>query len=244
VAATPTPPPISPDGGKALRGCLLAIFEVLAAVFAGVALPFVILVAMVIWFWPWYSSISSSVRNLDNALITLASVAGVLWSGAIIAYSIHKKYTPPLRTGVQLLHFAFLAPIAGLIGQGASLRTAFYILGWFYIVDALFSVTNSQLLKPGSVFMKSVEPPPNESAEDAEKRKKSALARASLIQFFQRNAHGTRYFWLVAALCTAIVVTARQDVIAWACLSIIVLSLFLILPEVFSLVDKPDDDVN
>ena len=142
---TPPTPNVS-DGLKLLGGCLKVTLEIaalLALIFLG---PLVVLGLVMYFAWPWYSS-GTRASDLDDALIALASVAGVLWSGAIIAYSIHKRYTPPLRTGVQLLHFAILAPLVGLIGSGWALRTAFYLFAYFYMLSTLYSMTNLELHK-------------------------------------------------------------------------------------------------
>jgi hypothetical protein len=204
-------------------------------------LPFIMLWAIVHWAWPWYSSVPTaptSVLSVNDALIALASVAGVLWSGAIIAYSIHRKYTPPLRTGVYLLNFAILAPLIGLIAQGAALRTGFYFTMWFFIASTLFSVTNVEMLKPGKFTMKVPDPKPNETPAEKQLREQLAALRLKDIEIFRRVAHGTNYFALVAVLCGVIFFTAKAVAIEWSCLVVLVVSLFLMLPEIFRLDDS------
>ncbi|HEY1728258.1 MAG TPA: hypothetical protein VGG22_07795 [Candidatus Baltobacteraceae bacterium] len=219
-----------------LVGCLKVALELLAALFAITIGPLVVLAALVHWLWPWYSSVPPP-RDLKDALITLSSVAGVLWSGSIIAYSIHKKYTPPLRTGVQLLNFAILAPLVGLIAVGAEMRTVFYFIGYFYGISTLFSLTNLEMLKPGKFTLKVPDKTASETQAAVELRQSLEKIRLKDIEFFKRVAHGTRYFALVSLLSSAIFITAKVSYIAWSCFIVIVVSLFLILPEIFRLDD-------
>ncbi len=223
-----------------LRGCLKVLLEIIAVLLALTILPFIILIAIMHWAWPWYSSVPTYAKDLNDALITLASVAGVLWSGATIAYSIHRKYTPPLRTGIQLLNFAILAPLAGLIAEGAGLRTAFYFAAWFYIIDTLYSMSNLEMLKPGKFTLKVPAQLPNETPEQARLRQELAAMQLKNIELFKRTAHGTWFFALVAVFSVAIFTTANIFVLAWSCLAVLVISVFLILPEVFRLDDKSD----
>ncbi len=222
-----------------LVGCLKFVVKVLLVLIAVTIGPLIVLGALVHWLWPWYSSIPSH-ADLKDALITLSSVAGVLWSGSIVAYSIHKKYTPQLRTGVQLLHFAILAPLVGLIAVGAQMRSAFYFIGYFYALSTLFSLTNLEMLKPGKFTLGAPAKSANETPAAAKLRQNLETIRLKDIEFFKRVAHGTRYFALISLLSLAIFITAKVSYIAWSCLGVIVVSLFLILPEIFSLVDPND----
>jgi hypothetical protein len=205
-----------------------------------VAIPFVILAFAATIGWPYYSQVWSTGRNYDNALVGTAGVAGVLWSGAIIAYSIHRKYTPPLRTGVQIIQYAFLAPIAGLVAQGAGLRTLFYAAAWFYFLSALYSTTNRQFLKPG--YFSVVIPPKkvDETPEERQAREAAIASQERSLRLFQRIGHGAPYFSVVTIFCLAITIFARQDIIAWSSLLAIVAGLFLILPELFNLFGSSD----
>ncbi len=237
-AAPPPPKTVTPSPAitALIRGCIWIIIKVLAVLLLLSLLPFLVLFALVYLSWPWYSSVPTAERDLSNALVALAGVAGVLWSGAIVAYSIHKKYTPPLRTGVQLLCFAILAPLAGLIAAGAELRTAFYFTMWFYIFDTLYSVTNLEMLKP-KFTLRPPPPDPNETPEQAEAREQIVERQLKRIEFFQRAAHGTPYFALVSILCLVTFITASTITIAWSCLLVLVVSLFLMLPQVFDVSD-------
>jgi hypothetical protein len=231
-------PDAKKTGGAFFAGCLKLLIEIVFAILAILAFPFVLLWALIHWLWPWYSSIPpvpTSSLKFSDALIALASVAGVLWSGAIVAYSIHHKYTPPLRTGVQLLNFAIIAPLIGLTAEGGALRTAFYVVMWFFILSFLLSTTSVEMMRPGKFTLRPPDPKANETAAETQLRLQLTAARIKNIDLFTRLAHGTKYFAMVVLLCLAVFITAKLSVIAWSCLIVLVVSLFLMLPEVFRL---------
>jgi hypothetical protein len=238
-----TPPPATPApdpkaAGKLFVGCLRIVAEIVAVVLAVALLPFIILGCIVHFAWPWYSSLPpppspATPLNINDALIALASVAGVLWSGAVVAYSIHRRYTPPLRTGVQLLNFAIIAPLIGLMAEGAALRTTFYFVMVFFVLSFLLSTTSVEMLKPGKFTLKVPDPKPNETPVEKQLREQLAAAKVKDIDLFRRVAHGTRYFGMVAILCLAVFITASVVTIEWSCLLVLVVSLFLMLPEIF-----------
>lgn len=249
--STPSPVPPAPAAPQnvptiTLRGCLVFLLELVGIALAVTVLPIVVLLLLIRFEWPWYSSIpllppplpppAPASLNFDDALIALASVAGVLWSGAIVAYSIHRKYTPPLRTGVQLLNYAIVAPLIGLVARGASLRTAFFLVAWFFILSFLLSTTSLQMLKP-RLGLKIPDAKPNETPEETKARLRVSAILLKNIDLFTRLAYGTRFFALTAALSLWVFITADVSVITWTCLVVLVLSLFLMLPEVFRLDD-------
>ena len=53
----------------------------------------------------------------------------------------------------------------------------------------------------------------------------------------QRMAHGTRYLAFAELLCLVIFFNASVVTIAWACLIILVISLAMMLSQIFGLVD-------
>jgi hypothetical protein len=196
------------------------------------ALPFIVL-AVVYWKFPGYSAIPQNQRPSENALLGIAGVAGVLWSGAIITYSIHLKYTPQLRTAVQLIQYSIVAPLIGLVADGAVLRSAFYFIAWFYGLSAGFSFLYLGNLKPGYYKVLTTEHGPNETDEQARQR-----VQNSTLDNFRLIAHGAWYFVFVSALCIIVVVTARQEWVAWTGIASLIVSLFLILPELFNVVEE------
>jgi hypothetical protein len=181
---------------------------------------------------PQFSAVPNQ-RNADNALLGIAGVAGVLWSGAVITYSIHLRYTPQLRTSVQLIHYSIVAPLIGLIAEGAILRSAFYIIAWFYGLSAFFSYLNTVDLKPGYFKVLDTPPKPNETPEQARQR-----VQSEMLGRFRLIAHGAPYFSFVSVLCIIVIVTGRQEWISWTSIIVLVTSLSLILPELFSLGDQ------
>jgi hypothetical protein len=66
-------------------------------------------VALWIWASGWYCSVPQQRGVIDNSLIAIAGVAGVLWSGAIIAYSIHHSYSSQIKIAVQLIQCSIVA---------------------------------------------------------------------------------------------------------------------------------------
>ena len=230
----PTAPPVAAAGVLQQDHPWVKI-RVYAIMTGAASLPFVIL-GLLYLFVPTFSADPKDQRVADNALLGIAGVAGVLWSGAIITYSIHLKYTPQLRTAVQLIHYCIVAPLIGLIADGAVLRSAFYCIAWFYGLSATFSFSYNVLLKPGYYKVIDTPPEPTETHEQARKRvEENGLYRFRLI------AHGAWYFAFVAALCLLVVVTARKEWIAWTSIIALITSLSLILPELFSVVEQRQD---
>jgi hypothetical protein len=210
----------------------IAIYGPIIAIVVG---PFLV-AAIIIWVtWPAFRSVPPDPHRLDNALIAIASVGGVLWSGAIITYSIHQRYSPGLRTAVQLIHYTFLAPLIALIGEGAGVRIGFLVLGWFYAESALVSFVMFNTVGANPVEILSASPIAGESPEQARQRAQDRNRR-----FFERLEHGRWYFASTALICFASAFLGRQDIVAWSCLLVVIMALFLILPELFELVETGD----
>jgi uncharacterized membrane protein YcjF (UPF0283 family) len=112
---------------------------------------------------------------------------------------------------------------------------------WFFIYDALFSMSNYEMLKLGKISLKLSSPGPNETAQEVKARQALDAVQATATEFFKRVAHGTYFFAFLAVVCLVTVVFARQDFIAWSCVVVLIVTLFLMLPEIFRLVDQPDE---
>jgi hypothetical protein len=96
-----------------------------------------------------------------------------------------------------------------------------------------FSVSNQGALK--SKIFAFVEPAnEGETIEAAHKRPEDRMRKC-----LQRIAHGYWYFAATAALCSLIFILGRQDVVASPCIALLVVSMGLILPQLFSLSDNP-----
>jgi hypothetical protein len=218
-------------------GCAKSIIRFIELfVLTVLALPIAFIVVVAWMTWKWYSITWAHSHDFDNALMAISGVGGVLWSGAVITYSIHQRYTPKLRTAVQLIQFAFLASLVGLIAQGATLRTAFYLLGCFYAISALFSFA-LRTLEPHLASALSSQMASAQAQGDGVALARQR-ARDGVIRYLKLISHGAWYFMFVAVVCVATVVLARQDIIAWSCLIVFVVSLFLILPELFEVVES------
>ena len=71
--------------------------------------------------WQWYSSMPDGGEAKD-ALIVSASIAVVIWTGALIALQI-KGMATELRGALLLLEYAFIGPLLALFTAGAVIRT-------------------------------------------------------------------------------------------------------------------------
>ncbi len=86
---------------------------------------FVILLDLILahWCWPWYGSLSLSPQDNRDVLIAISGVACVVWTGAVVAYTLRKKFTSELSIGIGFLQAAFMQPLVCLVADGATLRT-------------------------------------------------------------------------------------------------------------------------
>lgn len=71
--------------------------------------------------WQWYSAMPMGGEAKD-ALIVSASIAVVIWTGALIAFQI-KGISIELRGALLLLEYAFIGPLLALFTAGAVIRT-------------------------------------------------------------------------------------------------------------------------
>jgi hypothetical protein len=192
-----------------------------------------IIIAVIAWLnWEQYSAVWPHAHDFDNALLAISGVGGVLWSGAVITYSIHQDYTPRLRTAVQLIQFAFIAALIGLLASGAELRTAFYVIGCYYgvlaILSFIFRKVEPHVDAAFSAQMTAATDDAASAAVQAKVRVKDAI-----IKYLRRIEHGAWHFVFVAAVCLVTLVFARQDIIAWSCIAVFVISVRLVLNELF-----------
>jgi hypothetical protein len=81
--------------------------------------------------WCWYAHQPGD-QSLRDALIGVASVAVVVWTGALIAFQI-RGISVEIGMSLEYLHFAFIAPLFTLIGPGPLIRTAALFLVIYYI---------------------------------------------------------------------------------------------------------------
>jgi hypothetical protein len=70
--------------------------------------------------WVWFTSIPTGVDS--TALVAIASVAVVVWTGGLIAFTISQRYSADLSNGMWMLVLGFTAPLVGLAMSGAALR--------------------------------------------------------------------------------------------------------------------------
>ncbi len=130
-----------------------------------------------------------------------------------------------------------LAPLVGLIAEGASLRTAFYFAICFYVCNVVLSMSNRRLLKPG--FFEPPKPQPTEAPEQTRLGEQIAASEEVARENVKRVSHGMFYFTLVGLLCLFTFVEGNQGAIAWSCITVLVVSIFLMMPELFSLLGAP-----
>jgi hypothetical protein len=71
--------------------------------------------------WQWYSSMPPG-GEAKEALDVSASIAAVIWAGALIAFQI-KRVSIELRGALLLLEYAFIGPLLALFTAGAVIRT-------------------------------------------------------------------------------------------------------------------------
>ena len=100
--------------------------------------------------WHWYSSMPPG-GEAPGALTVCASIAVVIWTGALIAFQI-KDIWVKLRGALLLLEYAFIGPLLALFTEGAVIRTlalvaVLYCLGEA-IRHAIFFLANGRGTSP------------------------------------------------------------------------------------------------
>lgn len=88
--------------------------------------------------WAWYSK--PIALNNSEMLVTISVVAMTAWSGCLIAYTMKKRLSPRLSTGLRYLVYAIIAPLITLSGSAFIVRTlALYpITIWAYFAVGQF----------------------------------------------------------------------------------------------------------
>ncbi|MEA2784880.1 MAG: hypothetical protein QOF71_984 [Candidatus Eremiobacteraeota bacterium] len=92
-----------------------------ATVAAGVLILRIVSPAAAAWLWQQYSGMPHG-GEAKEALTLSASIAVVIWSGALIAFQI-KRVSIELRGALLLLEYAFIGPLLALFTTGAVIRT-------------------------------------------------------------------------------------------------------------------------
>ena len=75
-----------------------------------------------------------------DALVAVAGVASVVWTGGLVAYTIYRRYSPQLSVGIGVVQVAYILPIVGLICHGATLRSIAFAVGFTYALWAAFGL--------------------------------------------------------------------------------------------------------
>jgi len=149
----------------------------------------------------------------ESALIAIASVAAVIWTGGIISIQLNEQRARVKAVvGMEYLQFAFLAPCCSLIASGLPLRCISILAGLAYLVSAFRKLHQaslaSRLLKVGSL----------------------RLSDGTPIQPIQSNL---RYYaiWALLALPLYAYIAAEpiQEAVAWSSVVAILAGIRLIL---------------
>jgi hypothetical protein len=173
-------------------------------------------------FWSWYSSMPPE-ENRD-ALIAIAGVAVVLWTGGLVALTLRQRFTLRLSNGIAYLQLAFLGPLLALIAHGAVLRTFALIVIVYYSLLVLLVTIQSAIMESLAgaakfglfILLGHV---PSVSMTDAQRDK------------WERDLKGGRYHAFVAALGMAILVEPSDTVMAYCALALMLSGLYLVVLE-------------
>lgn len=93
-------------------------------------------------FWHWYTSYAVGCDicgKQDNALIAIASVAAVCWTGGLIAYQI-KQYTIARLVALDVLQASFFGAVLGLFLTPLEFRYVATFFTVYYTVITLFTL--------------------------------------------------------------------------------------------------------
>lgn len=112
--------------------------------------PWIILILAIPAVAPtWFSSTPASDQVNSDALIGIASVAAIVWTGGLIAFQV-RQLASELTASLWLLRFAFLAPLIALVASAPVLRFVAMLLAFYTFRESLstsFGLLILQLLK-------------------------------------------------------------------------------------------------
>ena len=86
--------------------------------------------------WQWYTWTPPE-ENRD-ALIAIAGVAVVVWTGGLVALTFRRRFTLRLSNGFEYVQLAYIGPLFALVAHGALLRTVAVIFIFYYGIGAIF----------------------------------------------------------------------------------------------------------
>ncbi|HTD37672.1 MAG TPA: hypothetical protein VK669_09165 [Candidatus Limnocylindrales bacterium] len=85
----------------------------------------------------WFLTVSPGGNDYKEALIAIASVAAVVWTGGLIAMQIRNQGSVSLIGGLDLLQTAFVGPTLALFAVGLPLRVITLMFALFYLFQAV-----------------------------------------------------------------------------------------------------------
>lgn len=92
--------------------------------------------------WHWYTTAASSCGicgRQDNALIAIASVSAVAWTGGLVAYQI-KRYTVGRAFALDILQASFMGCVFGLFMTPLTLRYVATAFTLFYVYSSVYAL--------------------------------------------------------------------------------------------------------
>lgn len=81
--------------------------------------------------WQWYN-LQPGGPDLRDALLAIASVGAVVWTGGLIALQLRGLFVE-IGSALEYLRFSFIAPLFALVGDGAIVRTVALLFIVFYV---------------------------------------------------------------------------------------------------------------
>jgi len=91
------------------------------------------------WIACWFHESAANPHLLDNALIALASVAGVVWTGGLVALQLQERSSKQVLS-MDYLQTVFMACSLSIFAVGAPLRFAIIVFGGYYTYQAVRNI--------------------------------------------------------------------------------------------------------
>jgi hypothetical protein len=169
--------------------------------------------------WHWYSSQPPGGEAKD-ALIVSASIAVVIWTGALIAFQV-KGVSIELRGALLLLEYAFIGPLLALFTAGAVIRT-------MALVAVLYCF--GRAIRHAIFFLAVRRAASGNAADrDAPERSETAFGRELLSTVPQVLNFPSVYVGICAVGSLAVLAYPVNVTVAWASLGGVVGGLNLVL---------------
>jgi len=153
--------------------------------------------------WHWLANPPTT--TFHDALIAIASVSAVLWTGGLIVRQLTNYMDVQFRAGIEYMGFAFFAPMFALFITGSTLRITAGAFLVFYLIQTYKNFQYTKDVQVGKI------PPP-------------ATVAPAFVPQWKKNAWAYLWLSLVSDFAILVIVVLPFDqAIAWTSVLLVLL---------------------